>query len=132
MWGAAIDCFHNCFEGVSKLMLIRIFINHNTKETRELLAEITFIYLRTRVFSETARKPRKIQVKMLKGNELAVLTLTVFPVIAYYVIDGDTNYWFVQACYWLITIIYIFVLLQEGGEAGPRSVLLLGARLPLR
>ena len=96
IWGMAIDVFHICFEGISKLMLVRLFVLRTSKESRELLAEISFMYVGTRVFTETARKARRIQVKMLKGNELAVLTLSVFPAIVFCIIEGNTNYWSVS------------------------------------
>ncbi len=100
VWGCAIDIFHLAYEGITKLMLMRTFVLRSTKEAREMLAEISFMYMGTRVFTETARKGRKLQVKMLKGNELGVLILSIFPVIAYRVIEGNTNYWSVtgQMC----------------------------------
>ncbi len=96
IWGLAIDVFHICFEGISKLMLVRLFVLRTSKEFRELLMEISFMYEGTRVFSETARKTRRIQVKMMKGNELAVLTLSIFPAIVFCIIEGNTNYWSVS------------------------------------
>ncbi len=93
IWGVAIDIFHLCFEGISKVMLIRLFVLRKTKDSRQLLADVSLLYEGIRVFTETARKSRKVQVKMLKGNELSVLTLSIFPAIVYNVIEGDTNYW---------------------------------------
>ena len=95
IWSLAIDIFHLCFEGISKTMLIRMLVLKTSKEAKQLLADITLLYQGTRVFTETARKTRLLQVKKLKGNELAVLTLSIFPAIIYNIIEGDNNhrYW---------------------------------------
>ncbi len=82
IWGLPIDVFHIAFEGITKLMLVRMFVTKSNKETRELLGMLSYYYEKMKVFTETPRKTRKLSVKQLKGNELAVLTFSVFPVLA--------------------------------------------------
>ena len=95
IWGVAIDVFHICFEGISKLMLIRLFLVRNTKESREVLGEVNFLYVNMKVFSETASTARPInQVLSLKGNELKVLTMSLFPVLGTSVIRHELPMWY--------------------------------------
>ncbi len=63
-------------------MLVRMFVTRTSKEAKELLETLSYYYQKMKVFSETARKTRKLSVKQLKGNELAVLTFSVFPFLA--------------------------------------------------
>ncbi len=63
-------------------MLVRMFVTKTNKEARELLEILSYYYQKMKVFSETARKTRKLSVKQLKGNELAVITFSVFPLLA--------------------------------------------------
>ncbi len=95
IWGLPIDVFHNGWEGLTKLKLVRMFVNRNTKESRQVLAEVNVLYQGMKVFSEIARTTRPItQVLSLKGNELKVLTLTVFPVLATIVIRHQMHPWY--------------------------------------
>ncbi len=82
IWGLPLDVFHLAFEGITKLMLVRMFVTKTNKEARELLEILSYYYQKMKVFSETARKTRKLSVKQLKGNELAVITFSVFPLLA--------------------------------------------------
>ncbi len=94
IWGLPIDVFHNGWEGLTKLKLVRMFINRSTKESRQVLAEVNVLYQAMIVFSESARTARPItQVLSLKGNELKVLTLTVFPVLATSIIRHTIKPW---------------------------------------
>ena len=77
----AIDIFHLGWEGISKLKLVRLFVACKNAEARGLLAQFSFFYEKMMVFSETSRATRRIVVKQLKGNELAVLTLSAFPLL---------------------------------------------------
>ncbi len=79
IWGLAVDAFHLLFEGIAKQMMVRLFVTKTNREARQLLEELSFHYQKMAVFSETARKTRKISVKQLKGNELFVMTFSVFP-----------------------------------------------------
>ncbi len=46
-----------------------------------------------RVFTESARATRTIQVLAFEGNELAVLTLSVMPFLALKLMTRDTAPW---------------------------------------
>ena len=93
VWQVAIDVFHLCYEGVTKLMLKRMFIARNTVESRQLLQDMNIHYKAMRVFTETARATRTIQVLAFKGNELAVLMLSVMPFLALKLMTRDTAPW---------------------------------------
>ncbi len=59
-----------------------------------MLAEVNVLYQAMKVFSESARTSRSItQVLSLKGNELKVLTLSVFPVLGTIVIRHNMKPW---------------------------------------
>ncbi len=61
-------------------MMSRMFVQQDTKESRQLLADMTTMYRFMKVFTETPRKPRAIiNVKNLTGSEFGVLTFSVFP-----------------------------------------------------
>ncbi len=94
VWGLPLDVFHNGFEGVAKLKMIRMLLTKKTKEAREVLAELNLHYEAMTVFSETARTTRAVtQVLSLKGNELKVLSFSVFPVLATSIIRHDIPVW---------------------------------------
>ncbi len=88
MWGVAIDIFHLGWEGISKLKLVRLFVACKNAEARGLLAEFSFFYEKKQVFSETARTTRCIAVKQMKGNELAVMTMSAFPLLCMVLMRG--------------------------------------------
>ncbi len=96
MWDVAIDVFHLCYEGITKLILRRMFVVRCTVESRNLLAELNAYYTEMRVFSETARPSRRIQVMAFKGNELAVFTLSVLPFMALKLMTRATAPWSVN------------------------------------
>ena len=94
VWGLPLDVFHNGFEGVAKLKMIRMFLTRKTKESREVLAELNLHYDAMTVFSETARTTRQVnQVLSLKGNELKVLSFSAFPVLGTCIIRHDIPEW---------------------------------------
>ncbi len=77
VWGLPVDQFHLIFEGIVKEMLRRMFVARDTKESRRFHRGLSNLYRSTRVFSETARASRSLQLSSLKGNEYGVLTLSV-------------------------------------------------------
>ncbi len=93
IWGLPLDVFHLSFEGITKLMLSRMFCKRETKQSKRYLAQLNHYYMKMRVFSETARRSRKINVKNLKGNELGLITMSVLPVLALYVIEDKKPHW---------------------------------------
>ncbi len=93
IWQVAIDVFHLCYKGITKLQLRRMFITRNTVESRQLLEELNIHYQAMRVFSETPRTTRKIRVAAFKGNELAVFTLSVMPFLALKLMTRNTAPW---------------------------------------
>ncbi len=97
VWDVAIDVFHLCYEGITKLQLRRMFVVRSTVESRDLLEELNVHYREMRVFSETARTTRTVQVMAFKGNELAVFTLSVMPFLALKLMTRDAAPWSVNA-----------------------------------
>ncbi len=93
VWHVAVDVFHLCYEGVTKLMIKRMFIARNTVESRQLLQDLNIHYKGMRVFTEIARATRTIQVLAFKGNKLGVLTLSVMPFLAIKLMTRDTAPW---------------------------------------
>ncbi len=94
IWGLALDAFHLLFEGIAKRMLLRLFVARTDRETRQLLEELSYHYQKMAVFTETARKTRKISIKQLKGNELAVMTFSVFPYLSLQLMkEKKDDYW---------------------------------------
>ncbi len=89
IWQIPIDVFHLCFEGITKQMLKRMFVSHNTVESRGILAETSFLYRKMRVLTEIARRTRALKIPELKGSELCLITLTLLPTMAFQVIRLD-------------------------------------------
>ena len=77
VWGIPVDQFHLIFEGIVKEMLRRMFVARTTKVSRRFHRALSDMYRATRVFSETPRASRPLQLSSLKGNEYGVLTLSV-------------------------------------------------------
>jgi len=75
------EVFHLFNEGIAKAILRGLFQKTDTKESREIFSDLNDIYLHTKVFSETPRRPRKIKISQLKGNELYVLSFVIFPAL---------------------------------------------------
>ncbi len=94
VWQVAVSVLYLCYEGVTKLMLKRLFIDRNTVESRQLLQDLNIHYKGMRFFTETARATRTIQVLLaFKGNELAVLTPSFMPFLALKPMTRDTTPW---------------------------------------
>ena len=93
VWGLPLDVFHLCFEGITKLMLVRMFVKRTTKESKMVLSQLSHYYENSKVFSEMASTTRPIRVKQFKGNELRVLTMSAFPILCLFIIEKKTNHW---------------------------------------
>ncbi len=93
VWQVAVSVLYLCYEGVTKLMLKRMLIDRNTMESRQLLQDLNIHYKGMRVFTETARATRTIQVLAFKGNELAVLTPSFMPFLALKPMTRNTTLW---------------------------------------
>jgi hypothetical protein len=74
-------------------MLVRLFQKRRTKHSLEFLSSFTKAYLHMKVFTETPRRPRKIQILLMTGNELGVLTLSVFPSLFTDCIKSTASHW---------------------------------------
>ncbi len=81
VWDLPPDIFHLLWEGITRDKLKRMFINRVNKISKGLLNDLSQAYRATRVFSETPRRPHAIHVKSLKGSELALITMSVFPLL---------------------------------------------------
>ncbi len=84
------DCFHNIAEGCSKRKMERMFINRKSKYSAYILLMMSGAYKSMRVFSEMPRRTRTISPATMKGNELTVIILSVFPALAVELMD-DTG-----------------------------------------
>jgi len=79
VWCFPLDVFHLCFEGITAKMLKNLFLIRTGKLFRDLLADFTKSYEAMKVFSETARYTRRLNLKRLKGHEYGVITLSALP-----------------------------------------------------
>ena len=78
IWDVPIEEFHLCKEGITKLMMDRMF-NSAAEATVRLLGQFSRMYCRLQVFSETSRRTREIKLKQLKGSS----NLLVFRHVSY-------------------------------------------------
>lgn len=73
--------FHLVHEGLTKLMLKRLFEDSSTVESREILARWENGILDMYVFQETPRCTRRISTGQMKGSEYATIALSAFPAL---------------------------------------------------
>lgn len=75
------DEFHLLFEGLTKLIIKRLFEASNTNTSRAVMTRWREALDLTSTFSESARRPRKIETGKLKGSEFGFILHTGFPVL---------------------------------------------------
>ncbi len=85
------DCFHNIAEGCSKIKIERMFINRKSRYSAYILLMMSGAYKSMKVFSEMPRRSRTISPANMKGNELTVITLSVFPALAVELMDDSED-----------------------------------------
>jgi hypothetical protein len=85
--------FHLLKEGLTKQMLTRLFVSRKGRRSREIMDMFSGAYQRMTVFTETARRPRKIQVLQMKGSELGVIAMAVFPSLFRDFMHGSSSDW---------------------------------------
>ncbi len=73
-------------------MLYRMFEKRKTMESVQLLEDMSRAYKSMKVFSETPRKPRQINMNMT-GSEMGVLTFSVFPVLIKKLMRFTSSHW---------------------------------------
>ena len=73
--------FHLCLEGMTKMMIRRMFEDSKTNESKALLKRWDHDYMEMRVFHETPRATRNIETKKLKGSELGTVAYSAFPAL---------------------------------------------------
>ena len=93
IWNVPTEEFHLCKEGVTKGIIKRLFEDSSTQTSREILRLWTDIYERTRVFSETARRTRRIASGQMKGSEFGVILFAAFPALVMLLDDYQTEHW---------------------------------------
>ncbi len=91
-----VDEFHLLKEGITKLLCVRIFTGSSVA-AKEITAAFDEIFVRTRVFSETPRRPRSVcrSINKFKGSEYGTLMLSGLPALFHDCIEGTSVYWFV-------------------------------------
>ena len=82
-----------CKEGISKLLVKRLFEDSKAKTAKKIMAEWSEIYENTRVFSETARRTRKINTGQMKGREFVVILFAAFPSLVVILERYKTGLW---------------------------------------
>ncbi len=83
------DCFHLTAEGCSKRKMERMFHNRKSQYSAYVLLMMSGAYESMTVFSEMPRRSRVIKPLTMKGNELTVITLSVFPALAIELMDDS-------------------------------------------
>ena len=68
IWSVPIEEFHLIKEGISKLMLERMFTGTAESVVRTF-KKLSAMYSGMAVFSETSRRPREIKLKQFKGKQ---------------------------------------------------------------
>ncbi len=74
--------FHLFWEGITRQILVRLFINRKTRETKALLRKCNAAFSQMCVFQESPRKARAISVMQMTGSELQTVALSAFPYMA--------------------------------------------------
>ena len=82
-----------CKEGMTKLIVSRLFEQTKAATAKRIFAEWSEVYENTRVFTETARRSRKITTKNMKGSEFGVLLFAAFPSLILQLEDYQTGIW---------------------------------------
>lgn len=84
-----MDVFHLVYEGVARQMMKRMFTLSSTTESRAIFEHFNAVWQAMAVFSETPRRTNNMLINQLKGNELAVMTLSAFPQFVTLIEDTD-------------------------------------------
>ena len=74
VWDLPIEEFHLLFEGLTKVMLDRMFVSSCTEKSRPIWKKLSTAYAEMAVFSETSRRTRPIMLHQFKGNSYKIST----------------------------------------------------------
>lgn len=85
--------FHLIKEGLTKLIIRRLFESTSAAASQELLGRWSDIYESAQVFSETPRRTKAIQTSMMKGSELGYVAYAGFPVLVDLLEDYEGEVW---------------------------------------
>ena len=82
-----------CKEGLTKTIIKRLLEDSTSKTAKEILRRWTEVYERTKVFSETARRTRRIATGDMKGSEFGVVLFSAFPALVNILEDYKFDHW---------------------------------------
>lgn len=94
MWDLPADPFHLLFEGITKQMLSRMFVQTKANEAKQYQQQLSDAFETTKIFSESARRTHAILISNLKGNELGIMTLAIFPHLAANILRTAKDVWY--------------------------------------
>lgn len=81
IWQAPPEVFHLLWEGLSKQIMQRLFTMTSKKANKTLLTALEDQYCDMKVLTEMPRCSRSLRINLLRGNELKVITMSVFPAL---------------------------------------------------
>ncbi len=90
--------FHLLWEGITKQILVRLFVNRKSKETKALLRKTNAAFARMCVFKESPRKSRFISVLQMTGSELQTVAMSAFPYMANKLMRGLQGQEWYECC----------------------------------
>ena len=93
IWNLPTEEFHLCKEGVAKTIIKRLLEDSTSKTAKEIHARWSEIYERTKVFSETARRTRRIATGDMKGSEFGVVLFSAFPSLVSILDEYRIGHW---------------------------------------
>ena len=93
VWSLPPDEFHLVKEGLTKLIVKRLFEDSSTRTSKAIFTRWNMAYELCRVFTESARRTRKIATGSMKGSEFGVLVYSAFPVLVEILEDYEAGHW---------------------------------------
>lgn len=93
IWHCPTEEFHLLKEGLTKMMVKRLFETRSTKESREVFQTWSTLYQGMCVFSETPRYTRNISTSKMKGCELGIIMYSAFPSLVELMVNRKDDFW---------------------------------------
>ena len=81
IWSLPLDPFHLIHEGLTKLMVSRLFEQCTAQENQNVLKAWNNAYSKVQVCSEMARRARNVDTGQMKGSELKTVLYVGFPML---------------------------------------------------
>ena len=93
IWNLPTEEFHLCKEGITKTIIKRLLEDSTSKIAKEIHARWSEVYERTKVFTETARRTRRIATGDMKGSEFGVVLFAAFPSLVLILQEYNVEHW---------------------------------------